>query len=413
MIEATIPKSTDLCATAEDKVNLWTMSAIALLVFYGNYMVAPLIPAFSREFGVTPYRLGWLVPGFSTAYGIATLVNGVLSDLLGRLPVLKALLILAAATTTMASFAATARQLIALRILCGVGYGGIVTGALAFVGDRYPYPVQGSPMGKVFGAVAAGMGLGSSFGPILNPLLGWRVEFRILACGLALIAIFLMRRTARFVGQGQQFHARYDIASEYPLILEAPRGLRTMIFIFCNAIFHGGIFAWLGLLIASRYHLGDVGIGFVLAGYGLPDLFFGGIIGGWGDRYGRRYVVPLGFLWAGFCVLFLGLPISSLEAALAVAALSVGFEATHPLLSSIATSLDPGYRGQITGLATFAKFLGMAVGALIFERLMRMSLNTALIVFATSELLVGLAAIHAFRGEYPAMPAPTGEACGR
>jgi hypothetical protein len=93
--------------------------------------------------------------------------------------------------------------------------------------------------------------------------------------------------------------------------------------------------------------------------------------------------------------------------------LSVGFEATHPLLSSIATSLDPGYRGQITGLATFAKFLGMAVGALIFERLMRMSLNTALIVFATSELLVGLAAIHAFRGEYPAMPAPTGEACGR
>jgi len=30
------------------------MGAIALLVFYSNYMVAPLIPAFSREFAVLP-----------------------------------------------------------------------------------------------------------------------------------------------------------------------------------------------------------------------------------------------------------------------------------------------------------------------------------------------------------------------
>jgi hypothetical protein len=51
-------KPADLCATAEDKRDLWAMSAIALLVFYGNYMVALLIPAFSREFGITPSRLG-------------------------------------------------------------------------------------------------------------------------------------------------------------------------------------------------------------------------------------------------------------------------------------------------------------------------------------------------------------------
>ncbi len=33
-------------------MDLWAMAAIALLVFYGNYMVAPLLPAFSREFAV-------------------------------------------------------------------------------------------------------------------------------------------------------------------------------------------------------------------------------------------------------------------------------------------------------------------------------------------------------------------------
>ena len=177
-----------------------------------------------------------------------------------------------------------------------------------------------------------------------------------------------------------------------------------MAFIFCNGAFHGGIFAWLGLLIASRYHLGDVGIGILLIGYGLPDLLFGGIIGGWGDIYGRRYVVPFGFLWAGMCALFLALPVSPFLAAIIIMALSVGFEATHPLMSSIATSLDPDHRGQVTGVATFTKFLGMGAGALIFQSLIRFSFGRALVVFGALEILVGLAALHAFRDEHPAVP---------
>jgi hypothetical protein len=49
--------------------------------------------------------------------------------------------------------------------------------------------------------------------------------------------------------------------------------------IFCNGAFHGGIFAWLALLLISRYHLHDTGIGPALAGYGLPGIFFGTMIG--------------------------------------------------------------------------------------------------------------------------------------
>jgi hypothetical protein len=43
------------------------MGAMALLVFYSNYMVAPLIPAFSREFVVLLDALGWLVPSFRSS----------------------------------------------------------------------------------------------------------------------------------------------------------------------------------------------------------------------------------------------------------------------------------------------------------------------------------------------------------
>src|ERR1700722_9675988 len=153
-------------ATANNESQLWVMAAVAFAVVYSNYMVPPLMPAFSREFSVTAYQLGWLIPGFLISYGISTLVYGALSDRWGRFPVLVTLLCFATTTMIAVSFAGSWRTLIMARILSGVGCGGIVTIALAVVGDRYPYEVQGRPMSRMFGAIAAGIGFGSSLGPI-------------------------------------------------------------------------------------------------------------------------------------------------------------------------------------------------------------------------------------------------------
>ena len=267
--------------------------------------------------------------------------------------------------------------------------------------NPYPYAVQGRPMGRMFGAIAAGIGLGSSLGPLLNPFLGWRNELRILAFGFGAAAYWVVQRSRGQAVRRTTDGSLWRYAREYRCILDAPRGGRTLAFIFANGAFHGGIFAWLGVLLASRYHLGERGIGFVLLGYGLPDLLFGFVIGSWGDRYGRRYVVPAGFFSASICAFLLALHSTPWISALIITALSVGFDATHPLMSSITTSLDPKHRGQITGLATFANFIGMAIGALVFRRLMAPRFSTALVCFACTEFCVDVLALYAFRGEAP------------
>jgi hypothetical protein len=61
-------------AAENNESQLRVMAVIAFAVFYSNYMVAPLIPALSREFSVTAYQMGWLIPGFLIPYGISTLV---------------------------------------------------------------------------------------------------------------------------------------------------------------------------------------------------------------------------------------------------------------------------------------------------------------------------------------------------
>jgi predicted MFS family arabinose efflux permease len=194
----------------------------------------------------------------------------------------------------LVSFAGSWRTLVVARILSGVGCGGIVTIALAIVGDRYPYAVQGRPMGRMFGGIAAGIGFGSTLGPMLNPLVGWRNEFRVLACACCLGAVFIFKNACSVNSATREPGAFRRVIREYVLVLKTPRGGRTMTLIFCNGAFHGGIFAWLGLLLTRRFHLHDTGIGLALAGYSLPGIFFGSMIGRWGDRYGRRYVVPSG-----------------------------------------------------------------------------------------------------------------------
>jgi predicted MFS family arabinose efflux permease len=388
-------------SATNDKVQLWVMATLAFAVFYSNYMIAPLLPTFSKEFAVPAYQLGWLIAGYLIPYGISTLVYGALSDWWGRAHTLVALLCFATTTMLMVSLAGSWRNLVVARILSGAGCGGIVTIALAIVGDRYPYAIQGRPMGRMFGGIAAGIGFGSTLGPILNPLVGWRNEFRVLACVCALGAVFVFKNACSVIGVNRRPGSFRRVIREYIIVLNTPRGGRTITFIFCNGAFHGGIFAWLGLLLTRRYHLHDAGIGLALAGYGLPGIFFGTTIGRWGDRYGRRYVVPFGFLWAAGCA-FLLLPHSSrFVAVLAITALSVGFDATHPLMSSITTSLDPKHRGQITGFATFANFIGMGVGALVFQHLIAFGFSTALAIFASAQTLLGFAALYGFRGERP------------
>jgi predicted MFS family arabinose efflux permease len=389
-------------STSSDNAQLWVMAILAFAVFYSNYMVAPLIPTFSREFSVPATQLSWLIAGYLIPYGISTLVYGALSDWWERAPTLVALLCFATTTMLMVSFAGSWRALVVARILSGVGCGGIVTISLTIVGDRYPYAIQGRPMGRMFGAIAAGIGFGSTLGPILNPLVGWRNEFRALSCVCRFGTVFIFKKARSIIRVNRRPCSIRRVIREYMIVLNTPRGGRTMTFIFCNGAFHGGIFAWLGLLLTRRYHLHDAGIGLALAGYGLPGIFFGTTIGRWGDLYGRRYVVPFGFLWAAGCAFLLLSHSPRFVAALIITALSVGFDATHPLMSSIATSLDPRHRGQITGLATFANFLGMGMGALFFQHLLAFGFNTALAIFASVQTLLGFTALYGFRDERPA-----------
>ncbi len=137
-------------------------------------------------------------------------------------------------------------------------------------------------------------------------------------------------------------------------------------YVLLNAVFHSGVFTWLGLYFARRYGLGEVGIGLALLGYGVPGFLLGPPIGRLADRWGRRWLVPAGLGIAALAAGVLICDVSLVTAAFAVTLLSLGYDMTQPLLAGIVTALGGQRGGQAMGLNVFMLFTGFGLGSLLF-----------------------------------------------
>lgn len=380
---------------------LWLLAATTFFVFFQGYMIAPLIPRLAAVFDVSVQTIGLAVPAYLIAYGTATLIYGPLSDRVGRRPVIITSLSMFILLTVLTGFAQSSTELTTLRLITGLGAGGVVPLALMLIGDLFPYQERGRPIGWLFGAMAGGMAFGSVAGVLLEPLISWQGLFWGVAALAAATLLGLL-----------SYHELLDhrraivqpslaaIARGYWSLLESTRGQRTYAYVFLNAVFHSGVFTWLGVYFSRRYGVGEIGIGLALLGYGVPGFLFGPAIGRMADRLGRHHLIPLGLILAGAAAGALALPIPIVLAPVLVTLLSLGYDLTQPLLAGIVTDLGPK-RGQAVGLMAFILFLGFGVGSLIFGAMLTLGIATDLVIFGGCAIAAGVVALSLFRDETP------------
>lgn len=376
------------------------LTAATFLIFFQGYMVAPMIPHLATVFQTSLQKAGLVVPAYMIAYGVTSLVFGLLADRIGRKRVM---LISLAAIAVLPLFTATSQsidQLIGWRFLTGLGASGVIPQILTLIGDLFPYGERGRPLGWVFGAMAGGMAFGSVFGVILEAWVGWRILFIAISIPAMILLRLLwekrqMLRTARTAARWSWS----NLWAGYCSLLTTRRGQRTYFYVFLNGIFHSGVYTWLGLYFAQRYGLSEAQIGLALLGYGIPGTLLGPVIGRTADRWGRSRILPLGFLIAGLSAIMLIFNIPLLIATLATTALSLGYDMTQPLLAGIVTDLNTERRGQAMGLNVFILFIGFGVGGFLFGELLRLGFNAALVVFAVAMILGAFLASILFQRE--------------
>ncbi len=377
-----------------------TLAAATFLIFFQAYMVAPLIPRLSHTFRVSEQFIGLMVPAYMIPYGLSTLFYGLLSDRLGRRRIMLGSLAAFILLTLITATAHSAPQLLWWRLLTGLGASGVVPLALALIGDLFPYEQRGRPLGWLFGAMSGGMAFGSSFGVILTPYIGWRMLFVGVASGTVVVFGLLLKYSALMGRQtATSVLSAADVVKGYRSLLDNARGDRTYGYVLLNSLFHSGVYTWLGVFFAQRYHLGEIGIGLALLGYGVPGFLLGPVIGRWADRWGRRWLIPLGLVIAALSVAALIFDLPLLAATLTVTLLSLGYDMTQPLLAGIVTQLEGKRAGQAMGLNVFILFTGFGVGSIVFGAVVPLGFGAAFAIFSSIQLLFGLAALFLFRGE--------------
>lgn len=185
----------------------------------------------------------------------------------------------------------------------------------------------------------------------------------------------------------------------YKQLLSSQRGIIAYVFVFFNAIFHAGIFTWLGFYFQKTFNLNGLEIGLALLGYGIPGFLLGPYIGKLADKYGRWKLLPFGLALSGLSAILLAFNIPLGIAALAVTFLSMGYDLTQPLLAGIITQVGKERSGQAMSLNVFMLFLGFGSGSYLFGLLLKFSLIQALIFFSISQLTLSLLGFILFKNE--------------
>ncbi len=177
------------------KKNLYVMFAAEFIVILGFSFVLPFMPLFVQELGSFNNSQAALWSGISIgATSIALFLSGpiwgIVSDRVGRKPMVLRALIGSAVIQVLAGLAPNVYIFVALRFLQGL-FSGTVPAASALVASTSPRDKTSYVMGILMLGVFLGNTIGPSIGGVLAETFGFRTSF-FFASALLLIASLLV-----------------------------------------------------------------------------------------------------------------------------------------------------------------------------------------------------------------------------
>ncbi len=134
-------------------------------------------PALVRDWNIRSAALGPVFGAGNLGVLIGALGFSVLADRIGRRPVLIIATVFFAAMTLLTARVGTIQHLLALRLISGIGLGGIIPNATALVGEYSPRRSRVTLTMAITVGFTAGAAIGGFVAAALVPAFGWRSVF--------------------------------------------------------------------------------------------------------------------------------------------------------------------------------------------------------------------------------------------
>ena len=388
------------------------LSAVSFTVALGYGIVAPAIPAFARQFGVSVAAAASVISAFALMRVVGALPAGRLVDRFGSRSVMAAGITVVAVSSVLAGFSQSFVQLLALRGIGGLGSAMFSVSAQALLLASVPSDLRG----RASGLYSGGFLLGGISGPALGGIVAaWSLRAPFFLYGGLLLV------PAAIAAAGLRSGARVDA----PVVPDAaPRGgglaalagaLRSRAYRAAAAANLADGFAVLGvrgaiipLFVRDSLHRSATwtGIGFLLfAALNGAALLPAGRVA---DTLGRRPVIVAGCVISGAGMVMLAvLPgLWAFLGALAVAGSGSGLLDVAP--SAMIGDLLDGRGGILVAFYQMAGDIGSVTGPIAAGLLVDSASYPAAFALAAAVLgaaaLLGLASPETRKGSLPRTP---------
>lgn len=174
-----------------------TVLAIAVLASFVSFLdgtvVTVALPAIAEDLGGGLSTQQWVVDAYLVTLGAFILVAGSLSDVFGRVVVLRVGLIGFGITSVAIAAAPTAGFLIVARALQGIAGALLVPSSLALITSTFRGPAQARAIGIWTGATTVAMIAGPLVGGVFVDTLSWRLVFLVNVLPIA-VTMWLLAR---------------------------------------------------------------------------------------------------------------------------------------------------------------------------------------------------------------------------
>jgi MFS transporter, DHA1 family, multidrug resistance protein len=348
------------------------LSFTLLVVMLGYSMVLPVIPFMISELGMGGRELGWMMSTYALMQFLCAPLWGVLSDRVGRKPVLTVGVLGYAISMLMFGLSSTFLMLFIARTLSGILSSATMPTSLAYIGDNSPQKERGSRMGKL----GATMGLGAILGPLLGGFLSsdaLAIPFFV-GAGLAFLAALLVililpeshPTAVQAPDTGPEGNSRLlkNVFSTARATFLSPVGiLLLLIFImsFGMANFQGII----GLYTVDKFNFSTKQVGTIWMVMGAMLILVQGLLTGrLTQKFGEAALIRTGLAGAALGLIGISQAVNYVTLLLALVFFTLGLALIGPSLNAHISGLAGENQGTVMGLNSAATSLGKVAGPL-------------------------------------------------
>lgn len=334
------------------------------ITFVTLYDLQPLLPLFTREFGVSPATSSLTLSISTATLAIGMLFSGITSDAIGRKPLMAAALLCTSLLAVATAFSHNLTSLLLIRFAQGAVLAGVPSVAMAYLGDEMDSNAIASAMGLYISGNAVGGMCGRIITAIMADVMPWRTAIGIIGSVCLLLALYFTTMLPPAVG----FKKRpFDLRTLIPSLVHHLKdpGMRYLfgVSFLCMGCFIS-MYNYIGFRLLDRpYLLSQSTTSLIFLVYFLGSLS-SAAMGRLMQRFGRRFVARLtiaAMLLGTLCTL--ATPLALLVAG--VGLFTCGFFGLHSIASGWVSRRAQVHRAQATSLYLFCYYAGSSISGTV------------------------------------------------